>query len=191
LNVKWGKVNFAAMSTTFNVPVRDKVSPANQAIFDAVKKSMGFVPNLYASFAHSEHALATFIAAQSGKSSLSAKEKEIVNLVVSQVNDCAYCLSAHSAIAKMNGFTDDQIMEIRSGSVSFDKKYDSLAKLAKSLAAGKGQVDPSLIDEFIAQGYTEENVIDTIMLAGIRTITNYVYAVTRPAIDFPAVPNLQ
>jgi len=152
---------------------------------------MGFVPNLYASFAHSEHALATFIAAQSGKSSLSAKEKEIVNLVVSQVNDCAYCLSAHSAIAKMNGFTDDQIMEIRSGSVSFDKKYDSLAKLAKSLAAGKGQVDPSLIDEFIAQGYTEENVIDTIMLAGIRTITNYVYAVTRPAIDFPAVPNLQ
>lgn len=178
------------MSTKFNVPARDEVSPANQAIFDAVKKSMGFVPNLYASFAHSENALGTFIAAQSGKSSLSAKEKEVVNLVVSQVNECAYCLSAHTAVAKMNGFTDEQIIEIRGGAVSFDKKYDALAKFAKSLAASKGQVDPSETDEFIAQGYSKENVIDTIMLAGIRTITNYVYAVTQPPIDFPEVQSL-
>jgi uncharacterized peroxidase-related enzyme len=178
------------MNTTFKVPVRDEVSAANQTIFDSVKKSMGFVPNLYASFAHSEHALGTFLAAQGAKSSLTAKEKEIVNLVVSQVNDCKYCLSAHSAVAKMNGFTDDQILEIRSGAVSFDQKYDALAKFAKSLAANKGQADGSATDQFFAQGYTKENLIDTIMLAGIRTITNYVYAVTQPEVDFPAVPEI-
>lgn len=178
------------MSTTFNVPARDEVSPANQGIFDTVKKSMGFVPNLYASFAHSENALGTFLGAQSGKSSLSAKEKEIVNLVVSQVNDCTYCLSAHSAIAKSNGFTDEQILEIRSGDISFNEKYDALAKFAKELAENKGEVEPSVIDEFMAKGYNQENLIDTIMLAGIRTITNYVYAVTKPEVDFPAVPSL-
>ena len=178
------------MSTIFNVPERDKVSPANQAIFDAIKKSMGFVPNLYASFAHSEHALASFMAFQSGKTSLNGKEKEVVNLVVSQVNDCPYCLSAHTAMAKKNGFSDDQVLEIRKGAISFDQKLDALVKLAKSIAENKGHADQSLIDNFIAQGYTQGSVIDTIMLAGIRAITNYVYAVTQPPIDFPAVPEL-
>lgn len=34
--------------TTINVPTRDEVSPANQAIFDQLKSSLGTVPNLYA-----------------------------------------------------------------------------------------------------------------------------------------------
>lgn len=151
---------------------------------------MGFMPNLYASFTHSENALATFMGAQSGKTSLSAKEKEVVNLIVSQVNDCSYCLSAHTAIAKMNGFTEDQILEIRKGSIGFDPKLDALVKLAKSISENKGHADASLIDAFIAQGYTKGSIIDVIMLAGIRTITNYVYAVTKPEIDFPAVAEL-
>ena len=178
------------MSTIFNVPERDQVSPANQAIFDAVKKSMGFVPNLYASFAHSENALASFMAVQSGKTSLNAKEKEVVNLIVSQVNDCPYCLSAHTAMAKKNGFSDEQIIEIRKGTVPFDQKLDALVKLAKSIAENKGHADQSLIDNFIAQGYTQGSVVDTIMLVGIRAITNFVYAVTQPPIDFPKVPEL-
>jgi uncharacterized peroxidase-related enzyme len=178
------------MSTTFNVPGRDQVSPANQAIFDAVKKSMGFVPNLYASFAHSENALASFMAVQSGKTSLNAKEKEVVNLIVSQVNDCPYCLSAHTALAKKNGFSDSQIIEIRKGTISFDSKLDALVKLAKSIAENKGHADQSLIDNFIAQGFTQGSIIDTIMLVGIRGITNYVYAITQPPIDFPEVQKL-
>ena len=43
--------------TTINVPSREEVSAANQAIFDNLKKSLGKVPNLYATLAHSEHAL--------------------------------------------------------------------------------------------------------------------------------------
>jgi uncharacterized membrane protein len=38
--------------TTINVPTRDEVSPANQAIFDKLKRSLGTVPNLYATLAH-------------------------------------------------------------------------------------------------------------------------------------------
>ncbi|GGA96238.1 carboxymuconolactone decarboxylase family protein [Mucilaginibacter rubeus] len=88
------------METTFNVPERNEVSEANQAIFDTLSKSIGFVPNLYANFAYSNNALATFLAAQGAKTSLTGKEKEIVNLIVSQVNTCEYCLAAHSKSLK-------------------------------------------------------------------------------------------
>ncbi|MFM9880854.1 MAG: carboxymuconolactone decarboxylase family protein, partial [Burkholderiaceae bacterium] len=108
--------------TSFTVPTRDQVSEGNQAIFDNLKKALGFVPNLYATFAISEHALGNYLAFQNAKTSLNAKQREVVNLAVSEVNACAYCLAAHTALGKMNGFSDAQILELRAGHASFDAK---------------------------------------------------------------------
>jgi len=93
--------------THFTVPTRSEVSPANQGIFDNLQKGLGFVPNLYATFALSETALGDYLAFQNRKSTLRAKERELINLVVSEVNDCLYCLSAHTVLGKMNGFSED------------------------------------------------------------------------------------
>jgi hypothetical protein len=60
---------------TFEVPTRDQVSESNQAIFDHMQKAFGMVPNLYATFALNETALADYLALQNRKSTLSAKRK--------------------------------------------------------------------------------------------------------------------
>lgn len=175
---------------TISVPTKDQVTPANQALFDNLTKAIGSVPNLYAVYAHSENALGTYLALSNAKTSLKAKEKEVVNLVVSQVNECAYCLSAHTAIAKLQGFTDDQVLEIRRTAISFDSKLDALAKLAKSIAENKGHADPKLVEAFFAAGYNEGSLIDVVMVVGDKTITNYIYALTEVPIDFPQAPAL-
>jgi len=95
--------------STFNVPTKSEVSNNNQAIFDQLEKAVGFVPNLYATYAHSDTALENFLNFANAKTSLSNKEKEAVNLAVSQVNNCSYCLAAHTAMGKMNG--DAAILE--------------------------------------------------------------------------------
>jgi AhpD family alkylhydroperoxidase len=176
--------------TTINVPTRDEVSPANQAIFDKLKSSLGTVPNLYATLAHSEHALGNYLAFQNAKSSITGKAREIVNLVVSQVNGCEYCLAAHTMIGKMNGFTDEQILEIRGGKASFDAKFDALARLVKNIAVNRGHADQALIDAFFAAGWTKANLVDTIVVIGDKTVTNYLHATTRVPVDFPAAPQL-
>jgi uncharacterized peroxidase-related enzyme len=175
---------------TFPIPTKEQVSPANQAIFDNLAKMVGHVPNLFAAFANSENALGNYLTLQNGKSSLRAKEREVVNLVVSQVNQCLYCLSAHTAIAKMQGFTDAQILEIRRVDVSFDAKLDALAKLVKSIAENKGHADQALVDNFYAAGYNEGNLVDVVMVVGDKIITNYLFALTAVPIDFPAVPEI-
>lgn len=173
---------------TLQVPAQ--VSAANQPLFDALTKAVGRVPNLYAAFANSEHALGAYLGLQGFKTSLKAKEKEVVNLVVSEVNGCDYCLSAHTAIAKMNGFTDEQALEIRSGKASFDPKLDALAKLTKSITENKGHADDALVEAFYAAGYTKENLVDTVVLVGDKIITNYLFALSDVEIDWPAVPKL-
>jgi AhpD family alkylhydroperoxidase len=165
-----------------SVPTRETVSPANQDLFDALHGQLGFVPNLYATLAHSESALGTYLALQSAKSSINAKSREVVNL--------AYCLAAHTALGKMNGFTDAQVLEIRSGRASFDAKLDALARVTQSIAVGRGKPDAALVDAFFAAGWTKENLVDVIVTIGDKIITNYLHGTTKAPVDFPAAPAL-
>ena len=176
--------------STFNVPKRAEVSEANQAIFDNLEKTVGFVPNLFATYAHSENALGNYLNFSNAKTSLRAKEKEVVNLAVSEVNNCLYCLSAHTAIGKMNGFTDDQILELRAGKASFDNKLDALARLARNITENRGVTDQDVLDNFFAAGWSKENLIDTIVLVGDKTISNYINNTTEVPVDFPVAQPL-
>lgn len=175
---------------TFKVPTKEEVSPANQAIFDNLKKKLGRVPNSYAFMGSSENGLATYLALSNAKSSLNIKEKEVINLVVSGINGCHYCTSAHTVIGKLNGFTDEQILEIRRGSISFDTKLNALAQFVKEVASKKGSASEETIDKFFAAGYTNEGLVDTLMIISERTFSNYLNAIVKVPIDFPVAPEI-
>jgi len=177
--------------STFNVPTREEVSSNNQAIFDNLQKALGFVPNLYATYAHSNTALENYLSFANAKTSLSSKEKEVVNLAVSQVNDCIYCLSAHTAIGKMNGFTDAQILELRAGKASFDSKLDALARFAKNVTENRGRTDADVLENLLNAGYTKGSVVDIISLVGDKTISNYLHSTTQVPVDFPVAQPLE
>lgn len=176
--------------SSIKVPTRETVTPANQAIFDQLQKSLKFVPNLFATFALSETALGTYLSLQNAKSSLSAKEREVVNLVVSQVNSCAYCLAAHTMLGKMVGFTDAQIIEIRQARVPFDARLDALAHFTQTVALNRGHIGEAATKAFLDAGWTEGNLVDVIMAIGDKIISNYLHSVTEIPVDFPAAPAL-
>lgn len=175
---------------TFNVPQREEVSTNNQAIFDNLKKGVGFVPNLYATYAYNDTALGDYLALQNRKSTLKAKEREVINLVVSQINHCRYCQSAHTALGKMNGFSEEQILEIRSGKASFDTKLDALAKFVKNITENRSKPDAEAVEALFAAGYNNANLIDIIMVIGDKFISNFIHGVTDVPIDFPLAPEL-
>lgn len=174
----------------FTVPSREEVSANNQAIFDNLQKGLGFVPNLYAYYAKNETALGDYLALQNRKSTLKAKEREVVNLVTSQINGCRYCQSAHTVLGKMNGYSDEQVLEIRSGKASFDSKTDALAKFTASVVENRGRASAEAVDNFFAAGYTEANMIDVVMVVGDKIISNYIHNLTQFDIDFPIAEEL-
>lgn len=177
--------------STFSVPKKNEVSETNQALFDNLEKAVGFVPNLFATYAYSENALKNYLEFSNAKTSLRAKEKEVVNLAVSQVNNCEYCLAAHTAIGKLNGFSEEQILELRAGEASFDNKLDALAKLARNVTLNRGNTDTEVLENFFNAGWTKENLIDTISLVGDKTISNYINNTTKVPVDFPEVEPLE
>jgi uncharacterized peroxidase-related enzyme len=172
-------------TTIFSVPGRADVSAPNQAIFDSLKKNVGFVPNLYAYFAKNDTALRDYLALQNRKSTLTAKEREIINLVTSQINGCRYCQSAHTVLGKLAGFTDEQVLEIRHGRATFDAKYDALARFVASVVETKGKATEEAKEAFFAAGYSEANMIDVVIAVGDKIISNYIHNITELEIDFP------
>lgn len=175
----------------FNVPSRGEVSTNNQAIFDNLEKGLGFVPNLYAYYAKNETALGDYLALQNRKSTLSAKEREVVNLVISEYNGCHYCQSAHTQLGKMNGFSEDEIIEIRGGTVSFNEKLNALAVFTLSVASNKGNATEEAKNLFFNAGYSEANMIDVVIVIGDKVISNYIHNLTGFEIDFPLAVELE
>lgn len=174
---------------TFNVPTREEVAPANQEIFDNLQKALGFVPNLYATIGYSKNGLSRFLAYQNAKTSLNNKEKEAVNLIVSQVNGCVYCQSAHLVIGKMNGFSDEQLLDIRKGK-STDAKLNALVQLAADITSNKGNASRATVEAFFENGYTNENLVDLILLISDKTAMNFLHNLTQIPVDFPLAPSL-
>ena len=132
-----------------------------------------------------------YLALQNRKSSLKAKEREVINLVVSQINDCRYCQSAHTELGKMNGFSEEQILELRSGTASWDSKLDALAKFVKNITINRSKPDTAVVDAFLAAGYNNANLVDTIIVIGDKIISNFLHGVTQIPIDFPLAPELE
>ncbi|BDC98974.1 carboxymuconolactone decarboxylase family protein [Persicobacter psychrovividus] len=170
----------------FTVPSKEQVSEENQKSFTNLKGALGFVPNIYAYMAHSKTALKDYLALSGRKSSLSIKEQEIVNLATSQLNGCQYCLGAHTMIAKNNGFSGEQVIEARNGEASYDEKLNVLAQFTKEAVDNRGSVSEASKDKFFEAGFTEENLVDVVMLIGDRTITNLMHNLAQFKVDFPA-----
>lgn len=172
---------------TITVPTRENVNADSQQIFDVITKKMGRVPNLLATVGYSSHALKSFLDFDEAfnHGAFSSKEREAVSLAVSQVNHCDYCLAAHSAVAKMKGFHDIQIANFRKG-IADDKKFETALQLAIGISENKGSAPEALKTAFFEAGYDEAALIDLIGMVTVRTFTNYVYAMTKIPVDFPA-----
>jgi AhpD family alkylhydroperoxidase len=186
INVSQQKHNHMKM---FNVLTRDQVSPLNQIQFDNLEKALGMVPNLYATMAYSENALPRYLAFQGAKTSLTNKEKEAVNLVVSEVNGCKYCQSAHTVLGKMNGFSESDTLDIRSGE-SKNPKLNALVCLAKEITETKGRVSEATLKDFYEAGYNDGSLVDLIMQISDKIAMNYLHNLTQVKIDFPLAAEL-
>ncbi|MES2458000.1 MAG: carboxymuconolactone decarboxylase family protein [Bacteroidota bacterium] len=172
---------------TIEVPAKAQVSIESQAIFEGIQKKLGKVPNLYATIGYSSHALKgmlDFEGSLTASTMFTAKEREAINLIVSQVNSCDYCLAAHTALAQMRGFSKADTVDIRKAEVN-DPKLSVIVNLAKSISSQKGAADAALLESFFSLGYTEAALIELIGLVALRTFTNYVYTNTAVPIDFP------
>lgn len=170
----------------FAVPTYEQAPPGSKPAFEQFQKTMGGMPNLYATIGYSANALNSYLqyTRQQAKGSFHAMEREAVNLIVSQVNGCPYCLASHTQSAIKSGWTEGETLALRTGTIP-EKKWVVIYALIRSVIEKKGELSDEILDDFFALGYAEAALMDLMVLINLMSFTNYVFRMANIPIDFP------
>ena len=162
--------------TTFPVHSSETAPEASKPVLAAAQKKFGFVPNLFRVFAEAPAAGEAYMAVMDifESSSLTDAEKQTVLLSVSFVNECDYCMAAHTAVAGMKGVPAGIIEALRFGTTLPDPKLDALAVLTRSIVETRGWPSEAAKEAFFAAGYGTREYLEVIVGVTVKTLSNYV-----------------
>lgn len=151
------------------------------------KKSAAGIPNMYAGMANAPGLLDTYLHGYRlfrAESGFTAAEQELVFLTIARVNECTYCVAAHSFIAGAVSKTPAQAVQaVRDDSSIEDGKLAALSRFTRTMVSSRGQPTPEDLRAFLGAGYTEKNVLEIILAIAVKTISNYANHVLHTEVD--------
>jgi len=163
------------------------ISPLSQEILEKTKKSLGFVPNMYAKMSNNTSLLDAYTYSYNSfraNSGFTPVEQEVIFLSVAYENNCEYCMAAHSFVGDMMSKVSTEVTDaIRLGKQIPDVKLAALSRLSRSLTVNRGIVSQDEIDAFLTVGYTEIHVLGIITGIAVKTLSNYSNHITNPDVD--------
>ncbi|WP_299884109.1 carboxymuconolactone decarboxylase family protein [uncultured Lacinutrix sp.] len=176
------------MSTRIETLNPETTTGKSKELFNAVQNKLGFIPNLIKVFGNSPATLQTYLSLGelTASGEFTNKYREQLALAIAESNACNYCLSAHTAIGKMNGLTDEQTQQSRQGFANEEKAQAGL-QFAKLVTENRGQVSTEAINDVKTAGFNDGEILEIVLNVVSNTLTNYVNHIAETEVDFPSV----
>lgn len=164
-----------------------------QETLAGVEKAWGFVPQLHGMLAESPVALRAYDALFGlvSTGTLTPAEQQVAYLAINVFNECEYCTSGHTYLARQAGLPEDAIAALRDGHAIPDARLEALRVFATAVVEARGFVGDAAVDAFLAADFTKAQVLEVITIAATKTISNYTNHITKtPKEGFMADPSL-
>ncbi len=160
-------------------------------LLDSTQKQLGRVPNLYRAMANSSVALNAYLsfrgALQGGE--LDIKMCERIALCTAELNDCDYCVAAHSFRGAKLGMSAAELHDTRLGR-SEDEKIQAALNFVEALMDGRGHVDAKVQAAVFAKGWSQAQVAEIVAHVALNVYSNYFKQIAQPELDFPKTTKL-
>lgn len=157
---------------------------AIKRLFAEIQAKFALVPSLFRVLANAPVALDGFMslgAALAG-GALDEKTREQLALAIAESNLCAYCLSAHTAVAAKIGLTQAEI-DAAIRAIAADARTDAILKLARSIVVQRGEVTDADLARARASGLSDGEIVETVANVALNIFENYMSHVARVPID--------
>lgn len=172
--------------TSFKIRTGSDAPAQSKAMLTAVGNKYGFVPNLFGALAEAPSTLEAYIALGGAleKSSFSPAEQQVVLIATSAENGCTYCVAAHSLVAKHMVKVDVAVVDaLRNKTTIPDRKLQALAVFTRALVANRGKAGGKTLEDFIAAGYSKQQVLEVILGVAMKTLSNYANELMHTPLD--------
>ena len=163
-----------------------ETAPADSVeILKNVHKAWGFVPNLHNVLAESPAALEAYATLWTiaEKTSFTAIERNVAFLSIIFENRCRYCMAGHTTLSKMAHVPAESIAAIRDGRPIDDAKLEALRRFAAIITRNRGVVSDAEVASFKAAGYDNRAILDVLVLAATKLISNYTNHLANTPLD--------
>ncbi|TAL53007.1 carboxymuconolactone decarboxylase family protein [Pandoraea sp.] len=165
----------------------DTAQGRTKEVLDIAMKQTGMIPNMYANMSNSPGLLETYLFGYNlfrKESDFTPAEQEVVFLTISRLNECTYCMAAHSMIAEVASKTPAQaIAALRDDKPIEDPKLRALSAFTRVMVESRGRPTPDDVRAFTAVGYSERQVLEIILAMAVKTISNYSNHVFHTEVD--------
>lgn len=162
-------------------------SSISTKILEQTEKKLGFIPNMYKKFAHNPSLLDAYAYSYNSfrtHAGFSPVEQEVILLSVAYVNNCEYCMAAHSFVAdNMTNVPTEVTNAIRNGESIPDNKLKVLSETAIKLTENRGHLNDNELQSFLNAGYTESHILGIITGIAVKVMSNYANHNTHPELD--------
>jgi uncharacterized peroxidase-related enzyme len=176
--------------SSFTLYTPQTAKPEAADTFSAVIEQMGFVPHVLAQMGNTPPSVTGFVTLNQmfASSSLSATEREIVQITVSMENKSPYCVAAHTSFARTEGVDMELVETMRRGAPLTDKKLRALQWFTLQLVRSRGNLSQSELAEFFDAGYSADQVFEVILGITFKFFSNLASNVSKPPLDTEFAP---
>jgi uncharacterized peroxidase-related enzyme len=164
--------------TWLRVPAEEELPPEVLALWEQPLEKLGFVPNVLRLYALRPSHLVSWNAhyeeAMKGESGLTKAEREMIAVVVSVANRCAYCIAAHSAALRKltkDPALADQVAEDHTQAAISDRMKRALDYAVRLTRAPEEMTEADVLALRDA-GWSDEDVMDIAEVTGIFNFSN-------------------
>lgn len=110
------------------------------------------------------------------ESGLTEGERELIATYVSSLNDCFFCQTIHGAVASHHLGDEDwslvQSVKCDPATANVSPKLKALLSIAGSVQQGGKQVTPEQVEAARAEGATDHDIHDTVLIAAAFCMFN-------------------
>src|SRR3989338_11543188 len=155
---------------------KEEAQGETKAIFEAMERQFGMIPNLFATIARYPKALKPLLdlyQAISKDSTIEPGLQELANLEVSRINRCNYCLVHHTQMAKMSGVSEEQLYVLKIGEVAdaFSDKEKTVIEYARQVTKDAENVSDDLF-KHLKSYFSDSEIVNLTLIIGLMNIFN-------------------
>jgi AhpD family alkylhydroperoxidase len=171
--------------TKFTLHTTETAPAGSSEQLAGIQAAWKFIPNLHRTLAESAVALQAYdtLFGLVGKTSFTPVEQQVAFMAINVLNECEYCTSGHSVLAKMAGVEPDAIEALRDSRPLEDARLQVLRRFVERIVAERGFAGDAAVDDFLAAGFSKAQVLELVVIVATKTISNYVNHLTHTPLD--------
>ncbi|MEL6619173.1 MAG: carboxymuconolactone decarboxylase family protein [Pseudomonadota bacterium] len=175
---------------TTTVHTLDTAPAASKPLLENSIKAFGRLPSLHGVMAESPGLLEGYqhlhrLAIEG--TAFNPEERTVVWMTVNVANTCHYCVPAHTGIAKREKIDEDIVNALRDETPLPDR-LEALRTFTLAIRESHGRPGVEAVEAFVAAGYDERAILDTILIYAQKVMSNFTNALFDTPTDAAFAP---